>query len=262
MKTLRNIILIFVLGMGLIACEKNDPIADQGSLTGNMTPFNLLAQMPDAKVNDTLVLRTVCWSINDDIEEVSFFYQGYKLKNYSITMGMVVNDEPVELSAEHKPDTIFIENTLIKSYPEEGTSLNAFYQTIENAYVIEHPFIVPGDFTLYNLEDSEVVDEMSQETFDILVAELSLQMNRAIVLMLFPSAPASCFEFDQQGFYTGNLTEAGFTFVQENMTRELLIEYLSEASLEDTTRGTIESVATVAETNASATSARNFKILK
>ena len=262
MKTLKNIFLIILLGIFLAACEKNDPIAEQGSLTGNVTPFNLLAQMPDAKVTDTLELRTVCWSINDDIEDVSFFYEGFKLKNYSLSMGMIVNEEPVELTAEHKTDTIFIETTLIKSYPEEGTSLNVYYQTIENAYVIEHPFVVPADFSLSNLEGTDVVEEMSDETFGILVAQLSLQMNRAIVLLLFPSAPAYCFEFDQQGFYTGNLTEAGFTYVRENLTREQVTEYLLEASVEDNTRGTIESVATLAITQASATSSRNFKILK
>lgn len=262
MKTLRNILLIFALGIGLNACEKNDLIVDQGSLTGNMTPFNLLAQMPDAKVNDTLFLRTVCWSINDDIADVSFFYEGFKLKNYTLSLGMIVNEQPVELTAEYKPDTLFIERTLIATYPEAGTSLNAFYQTIENAYVIVHPFIVPAEFSLSNLEGADVVEEMSDETFDILVAQLSLQMNRAMVLMLFPGAPASCFEFNQQGFYTGNLTETGFAYVQQNMTRELLKEYLLEASVEDTTNGTIESVATVAVTNASATSVRTFKILK
>ena len=262
MKTLRNIFLIFALGIGLAACEKNDPIADQGSLTGRVTPFNLLAQMPDVKVNDTLELRTVCWSINDDIEDVSFFYRGYKWKIYSLSLGMIVNHEPVELTAAHKPDTIFIETTLIKSFPEEGTSLNEYYQTIENAYVIEHPFVVPSDYSLSNLEGGDVVEEMSEETFDILVDQLSLQMNRAMVLMLFPTAPASCFEFDQQGFYTGNLTETGFAYVRENMTREQMTEYLLEASVEDNTRGTIESVATLAVTQASTTSSRNFKILK
>ena len=262
MKTLRNISLVFTLGIGLMACEKNDPIANQGSLTGNVTPFNLLAQMPDAKVNDTLALRSVCWAVNDDIKEISLFYSGIKFKKYSLKLVMVADGEPVTLSAEHKPDTIKIERTLIKSFPEEGTSLNLYYQTIENAYVIEHPFIVPADFTLSNLSGNEVVDEMSDETFRFMLAQLSLQMNRSMVLMLFPSAPANCFEFDDQGFYTGNLTLAGFTYVQENMTREMLIEYLSEASVEDTTTGTIESVATLSVTNAGATSLRNFKILE
>lgn len=262
MKTLRNILLIFALGMGLMACEKNDPITDLGSLTGNVTPFNLLAQMPDAKVDDTLNLRTVCWAINDDIKDVSFFYKGFKLKNYTLKLGMMVNNAPVVLSAAYKPDTLKIETTLIKSYPEEGTSLNDFYQTIENAYVIVHPFVVPADYTLSNLEGADVVEEMSDQTFGVLVGQLSLQMTRAIVLKLFPSAPASCFEFNDQGFYTGNLTEAGFAYVRNNMTREILVEHLMEAKVEDNTSGTIESVATIAVTNASTTSSRNFKILK
>lgn len=262
MKTLRNIFLIFLLGTGLAACEKNDPMDGQGGLTGNLTPFNLLAQMPDAKVNDTLMLRTVCWSINDDITDVSFFYRGFKIKSYSVKMGLIAGGQPYQLSAEHKTDTIFIDQTLIKSYPEAGTSLNIYYQTIENAYVIVHPYVVSADFTLANQSGADVIEEMSDPTFEVLVGKLSPQMNRAIVLKLFPSAPAACFEFDQQGFYTGNLTEFGVQYVKDHMTREILTENLAEASVEDNTRATIESKATVAVTSAYAISARNFKVIK
>lgn len=262
MKTLRNIFLIFLLGTGLAACEKNDPMDGQGGLTGNLTPFNLLAQMPDAKVNDTLMLRTVCWSINDDITDVSFFYRGFKIKSYSVKMGLIAGGQPYQLSAEHKTDTIFIDQTLIKSYPEAGTSLNTYYQTIENAYVIVHPYVVSADFTLANQSGADVIEEMSDPTFEVLAGKLSPQMNRAIVLKLFPSAPAACFEFDQQGFYTGNLTEFGVQYVKDHMTREILTENLAEASVEDNTRATIESKATVAVTSAYAISARNFKVIK
>ncbi|MBW6499124.1 MAG: hypothetical protein K0B09_12090 [Bacteroidales bacterium] len=262
MKTLRNIFLIFLLGTGLAACEKNDPMDGQGGLTGNLTPFNLLAQMPDAKVNDTLMLRTVCWSINDDISDVSFFYRGFKIKSYSVKMGLIAGGQPYQLTAEHKTDTIFIDLTLIKSYPEEGTPLNNYYQTIENAYVIVHPFVVSDPFTLANQSGVDVIEEMTDHTFGVLVGKLSLQMNRPIVLSLFPSAPAACFEFDQQGFYTGNLTEFGVQYVQDHMTREILSEHLAEASVEDNTRATIESKATIAVTNAYAISARNFRVIK
>lgn len=262
MKTLRNIFLIVLLGMGLAACEKNDPIFKQGGLTGNLTPFNLLAQMPDAKVGDTLMLRTVCWSINDDITNVSFFYRGFKIKSYSVKMGLIAGGQPYLLTAEHKTDTIFINQTLIKSYPEAGTSLNLYYQTTENAYVIVHPYVVSADFTLANLSGADVVEEMSDHTFQVLVGKLSPQMKRAIVLRLFPSAPAACFEFNEQGFYTGNLTPFGVQYVKDHMTREILTEHLAEASVEDNTRATIESKATVAVTSASAVSARNFRVIK
>jgi hypothetical protein len=262
MKTLKNIILILMLGLGLMACEKNDPIADQGTLTGNITAFNLLAQMPDAKVVDTLMLRTVCWAVNDDINNVSFYYRGFKIKSYSVKMGLIVNSLPVQLSADTKTDTLFIDRTLIRSYPEAGESLNEYYQTIENAYVIVCPFIVGEGFSLVELSGAALIEEMSDVVFAAIVKKLSLQMNRGMVQKLFPSAPVACYEFDQQGFFTGNLTEFGFQYVQNNMTREMLIENLSEATVEDNTRGTIESVAKIAVTNALSTSARNFRIIK
>lgn len=56
MKILKYILPIIVAGLVMTSCEKNDPLAEQGQLTGNVAPFNLLAQMPDAKVEDTLML--------------------------------------------------------------------------------------------------------------------------------------------------------------------------------------------------------------
>jgi len=263
MKTSRNILLVFMASLALLACEKNDPIPGQGTLTGNITPFNLLAQMPDAKVTDTLMLRTVCWAKNDDINSVAFYYRGFKIKSYSVKMGLVVNNQPVTLTAEHKTDTIFIEKSLIRSYPQAGESLNDYYQTIENAYVIICPFVVADGFTLADVSNAGVIEEMNDEVFSIIVNKLSLKMDRGVVLKIFPSAPAACFEFDPQtGFFTGNLTQFGIDYVRTNLTREILIEYLAEASLDDNTRGTIESVATLAVTGASTTSSRNFRIIK
>lgn len=263
MKTLRNIILVIMASVFFLACEKNDPIPGQGALTGNITPFNLLAQMPDAKVTDTLMLRSVSWAKNDDINSIAFYYRGFKIKSYSVKMGLTVNNQPVQLTAEHKTDTIFIERNLIRSYPQAGESLNDYYQTIENAYVIICPFVVADGFTLANVSNAGVIEEMDDGVFAIIVNKLSLKMNRAIVLKIFPSAPALSFEFDSQtGSFTGKLTEFGFEYVRTNLTREILIEYLAEASVDDNTRGTIESVATIALTNASRMSSRNFRIIK
>lgn len=261
MKTLKYILIIFAAGLVFQACEKNDPILEQGTLTGTLTPFNLLAQMPDAKVTDTLMLRTVCWAVNDDITNVSFYYEGFKIKSYSVKMALVVNDEV--LTAAHQTDTIFIDRNLIRSYPQAGESLNDYYQTIENAYVIICPFEVAEGFTLAAGSNAEVILEMDDEIFAIIVNQLSLQMDRAVVLSIFPTAPVLCFEFNPEtGSFTGNLTEFGFEYVRTNLTREILIEHLDEASVDDNTRGRIESVATIGATNASATSGRNFRLIQ
>lgn len=261
MKTLKYILIIFAAGFVFQACEKNDPIPGQGTLTGKLTPFNLLAQMPDAKVTDTLMLRTVCWAVNDDISNVSFYYQGFKIKSYSVKMALTANNQA--LTAAHQTDTIFIDRSLIRSYPQAGESLNDYYQTIESAYVIICPFEVADGFTLAVGTNAEVILEMDDEIFAIIVNQLSLQMNRALVLSVFPTAPVLCFEFNPQtGSFTGNLTEFGIEYVRTNMTREILIQHLAEASVEDNTRGSIESVATIGASNASAASARNFRVIK
>ncbi len=256
-------ILLAATGVLFASCEKNEPLAKQGVLTNQLKPFNLLAQMPDAKVSDTLRLRTVSWSKHDDITTISFFYRGFKIQNFSVKMNISVSGQMVELTASHLTDTIFIERTLIETFPRPGESLNDHYQTIENAYVVICPFFVGSGFTLLTSAGALLIDQMSNEAFNSILATLSLQMNRAMVLSLFPAAPVPCFEFNPQtGAFTGKLTQFGIDYVRTNLTRARLKQQLKEATVEDNTRGTIESVATIGKTNASTTSSRNFKIIK
>ncbi len=260
MKVIKNLMLLAVAATMVLSCEKNDPLGDQGILTGNLAPFNLLAQMPDAKVNDTLMLRTVAWATNDDMNNISFFYRGFSVKNYSVRMQITVSGAPKLFQVTHRTDSLFIPRTLIRSYPQAGESLNLYYQTAENAYVIVCPFVVATGFSLLVQEGPALINAMPNSDFSAIVHKISLQMNRADVRQLWPSAPITCFEFDANGNFTGNLTEFGFNYVRENLTRALLIQHLIEATVDDNTRGTIESVATVATT--SRTSSRNFRIIK
>lgn len=262
-RLFKFIILIAATGFLITSCEKNEPIAKQGTLSGQLKPFNLLAQMPDAKVTDTLRLRTVTWSKHDDISSVSFFYRGFKIQNFSVKININVSGQNVQLSANHLTDTIFIDRSLIETFPRPGESLNDHYQTIENAYVVICPFFVGSGFTLLTSAGGPLIEQMSNEVFNSIVAKLSVQMNRAMVLSLFPTAPVLCFEFNPQtGAFTGNLTPFGVDYVRTNLTRARLIQQLNEATVEDNTRGTIESVAAIGKTNASTTSSRNFRIIK
>jgi hypothetical protein len=261
MKILKYILPIIVAGLVITSCEKNDPLAEQGQLTDNVAPFNLLAQMPDAKVEDTLMLRTVAWANDDDINNVSFFYEGFKVLDFNVEMELTLTTGVENFETTYKPDTVFIEKTLIRRYPEAGESLNQYYQTAENAYVIVCPFVVADGFYLLTEEGGELVQVMPDQFLEQIINMFSLMMKRKHVLHLFPGAPIACFEFDSQGFFTGNLTEFGFNYVQENFTRQMLVDNLVEATVNDNTRGTIESVASVAVTNTSKLSRRNFRII-
>ncbi|HSV77349.1 MAG TPA: hypothetical protein VLH37_10000 [Bacteroidales bacterium] len=259
----KSFLLLAAIGVFFASCDKNDNLAELGTPTGLIKPFNLLAQMQDAKVTDTLMLRTVSWSEHDDISTISFFYEGFRIQNFSVRMAFTVSGQTVRLSANHLTDTIFIERTLIESFPRAGESLNDFYQTIENAYVIICPFYVGSGFGMLTSTGALLIEQMSNPAFNAIVQKLSLQMNRAHVLSLFPGAPVLCFEFNPQtGAFTGNLTPFGFEFVRTNLTRARLAQHIDEATVEDNSRGTIESVAVIGKTNASTTSSRNFRIIK
>jgi len=264
---MKNNFKIFALLMviGLWSCEKNDPLGDQGELTGRIFPFNLLAQMPDAAAGDTLNLRTVCWAIDDDIESVTFYHSGFKVRDYDVKMQVPITGAPaVQLATAFREDSIIVPSTLFASYPEEGSTLNAYYQTYENAYVVTPGFVVPEVYALSKLKDKPLILAMPESIFNKVVADFSIMFDRSMVISVFPEvSPYSplYFEIDNEGYYTGNLTAAGTQYVVENLSRERMNSFLKEASVADNTRATIESKATVKGTNASASSKRSFKVL-
>ncbi len=259
------IISLTLLMFTFMACEKNDPLADQGELTETITPFNLLAQMPDAAAGDTITLRTVCWAVNDDIQTVELFHEGFKLRTFETIMSVEINDGTIhELSAFFAEDTIYVEQDIIVKYPEEGSSLLDFYQTLENAYVILHDFIVPQVYALMKKTNEELIMAMEDHIFDEIVQQLSLQFNRRIMTTLFPDINQFSlvyFVVDDEGFFTGELTEAGIQYVIDNLTRELVAEFLKEATATDNTRVTVESLATLENNAASSSSTRTFRVL-
>lgn len=260
MKTYFKILSVIVV-LGLLSCEKNDPLADQGSLTGQEAPFNLLAQMADAKVGDTLRLRTVAWAANDDLETIAFFHKGFSVEDYSIKIRIELTAGPADLAVTFKTDSIKTERTLIKSYPESGSSLNEFYQTIESAYVIESPFIVPENYQPLKAEGGQLIDDLPAETYSLIAHKFAEKMNRAMMLKLFPSAPFSSFVIDEAGFFTGELTPAGIQYIVDNLSRDMFKSLLVEAKVDDNTRVTIESEARLKANKGHRVSARGFKVL-
>ncbi|MFW6226492.1 MAG: hypothetical protein ACOC31_00155 [Bacteroidota bacterium] len=253
------VILLFFAG-----CEKNDPLSEQGTLTDNVVPFNLLAQMPDASAGDTLTLRTVCWAIDDNIDSVNFTHEGFKLRSFDILMEITFEDSLHVLSTEFTQDTIFTPTTMIASYPEQGQSLNDFYQTQENAYVIEHEFVVPDYYALTNETNEDLILALNEDLFDFVVEELIPQFNRSVMRTVFPDInPFSLdyFVVDDNGFYTGEITAEAEQYIRDNFTAGIMAEFISDASAEDETRVTVQSTATLDVEGSSFASERTFKII-
>lgn len=264
MKSLPKIFLMLSV-LAFLACEKNDPLADQGDMTDKITPFNLLAQMPDAAAGDTITLRSVCWAVNDDIATVELLHEGFKLRTFDVSLTIQVNEENIySISAFLPEDSIFVDQTSIAKYPDQGSSLLDFYQTLENAYVILHDFIVPEVYALTKATGENLVMQMDDDALSQIIEKLSIQFNRRMMTTVFPEINQFSlvyFVIDDAGNYTGEITEAAEEYIQENMTRELLIEYLKDATATDNTRVTIESVATLENDAASTSSTRTFRVL-
>ncbi len=263
MKTILKIFALIMM-VGFWACEKNDPLGDQGELTGNIVPFNLLAQPPDAAAGDTVRLRTVCWAVDDDIETVEFYHMGFKLKDYEVKMRVQTANETVELTVNHRADSILFATDFISRYPEEGASLNDYYQTLENAYVILHDFVVPMQYALNRLRNDELIMNMSDGDFADLAEKFSLKFTRPVMIVVFPEInPFSLiyFDVDDEGFFTGELTDQGVQYVKDNLDRELMIDFLREATVADNTRITVESVAALEANGGKTSSGRTFRVL-
>ncbi len=263
MKTIYKILTIIFI-TGLWACEKNDPLADQGDLTGNVVPFILLAQMPDAPAGDTITLRAVSWAVDDDISQISLYHRGFKLQTYEVKLLVADDDTTHELSVTMQADTIITPETLIDQYPKEGESLNDYYETYENAYVILHDFMVPWGYALNKERDEELILAMPEGAYEMLVADFSLKFYRAVMVAVFPEInPFSVvyFEIDDGGFFTGELTDEGIAYVQEHLTRELMIDFLREATVADNTRVTVRANAIIDPAHEGKSSERTFRVL-
>ncbi len=246
------------------SCEKNDPLAEQGELTGNVVPFNLLAQMPDASAGDTLTLRTVCWAIDDNIESVVFMHQGFKVRSFDISMEVTFEDSLHVLSTVFTQDTIFTPSAEVASYPQQGQTLDDFYQTQENAYVIEHDFVVPDEYALTGQTGGDLILSLDEGLFDFVVQEIMPQFNRSVMRVVFPEInPFSLdyFVVDDNGFYTGEITAEAEQYILNNLTPAVMAEFVAGASAEDETRVTVESAATLEGEGTSFTSERTFKII-
>jgi hypothetical protein len=263
MKTIYKI-FILVFMAALWACEKNDPLAEQGDFTGNIVPFNLLAQMPDAAAGDTLILRNVTWAVEDDIDKVVFHHSGFKLRNYEVKWSISAEGTTYEMASTFAEDSILFELSQIASYSGEAGGLNPYYQTQENAYVILHEFIVPQQYKLTKENNRDLIDAMESEIFDYFVNTFSVQLNRDILTTIFPSInrfSVVYFVFDNEGFFTGELTPAGIDYFKTNITRERFSDFVKEATVVDNTRVTVRTEANVKGISVVSPSSRIFRVI-
>lgn len=218
-------ILLLSLGMcSLAACEKDEPIEELGKSLDTYRPeVQMTVSNRAPEVGDTITFSVTTWQRNDDISKVELLQKVYEDFGLYFELDKTVvetwnPDDPVMVVT----DTIY-NNTAWKTFPEEGRSLNSYYVTSRNAYVLngEYKNFKP-ESGKYSLEGEELLDQLPEEPYKILLNQLSYSITVAEYQNLFPEATDNHFVITG-GARTG-ISSAGRAYLQQNLTKGLLKE--------------------------------------
>lgn len=235
MKKILYIAITALFFSGLVSCEKNDPLAEQGELTGVEMPSVVLSQMPATAVGDTIELSTTTWSRVDNISKLEYFHKGYT--GFTLTVKWTTevpqdDADPLVYSFYETThgDSVFIEEEKINSFSD----LNPWYQTIMNAYVIKQDFIVPDAYAIQSVDDKDVLTYMESNYFNALKDSFAMRFDKIIGEHLFPETAddttlyARVKEAVSEGstdsvlVFNNKLTDLGRNYVADNLTKDMI----------------------------------------
>lgn len=226
-------ILFILLTISFGACEKRDVLGEQGELTGFDQPYLTLSSIPDSRPMDTITIASRFWAINDDIDRLQVFQEGYKVRDISMQWDWEVQRDTQSflrsISYQKIEDSIFYPETLLHEIVNTGVALDTFYRTIDNAYVFIKPWVVPASYAIVDVEGEEAVMALSAEELEQVATTFVDQVDAWDVLYWYPMADSSYFELDTAGQFTGVLTSAGKDAFKAMVNTELLQENLTEA---------------------------------
>ncbi len=247
---MKRILYISILGLlftAFTSCEKNNPLANQGELTGVEIANVILSQIPATAAGDTITLSTNTWAKDDNIKSLEYSHRGFKTYSLTIKMDIDTSDvegvKPASISKTITTDTLFIDETSIATI----TELLPYYQTLMNAYVVKYDFVIPSNYLVQMVDDKSVINEMETKYFDQFRNELAKLMDKRMAETIFTiDAQAADTLFTKvENVFTGTLTTAGFTFVEDNLTKDDVKNYLKGAIKEEFAELTIRSKVTL-----------------
>ncbi len=227
-------IILMTLCLIAMSCEKRDVLAEQGTKTGKDYPYITLSSIPDSRPADTVYISTRFWAINDDIERLDVFQDGFKVRDLDLQWEWTVNlDSTVEtrtLAYTVSSDSVFYPETPLFEIQNTGVALDTFYRTSDNAYVFIKPWVIPDNYAIADLDGEEVVDSLSSEDMTSAVDYLISQVDRSDVLQWLPNADSSYFVLDNSGEFTGEISVEGKTKLKTDLDKTALKAFLTSAS--------------------------------
>jgi hypothetical protein len=263
-KTIYILLIGWVMALTL-SCEKTDTLAKQGTLTGNEFANATLSNIGATAALDTITLSTTCWSTNDNIASVNYSHEGFTLATLSLKWKVTANNVAYEYEYSFNIDTAKTPETPIVSI----TDMDKYYQTLMNAYVVKHNFIIPAQYAIASTDGKGVLNAMEDNYFAKFAEYFSTKVNKDVTVKLFPTRP----EHDTVLFvrainptsglneFTGALTDAGKLFVKDNLTKTLINTYFDAASRKEFGKITVYSV-TKLISGSEAKRQRTFEVLE
>ena len=178
---MKKFIILSILGIMAMSCEKTDVLGEQGELTGNDYPFLTLSSIPDSRPADTVTISSIFWAVNDDISKWSVTQSGFKATTFDLDWSLDYKidtlDKTATFSYGEVLDTLFYPDMELLLVENNGITLDTFYRTEENAYVVRKPYIISDEYTVRDLEDGEAIDGLSDDMISRAVADLKASID-------------------------------------------------------------------------------------
>lgn len=217
----------FLLSLGVLslaACEQDEPLEELGKAQDNYRPeVRMTASNRAPEVGDTITFTVTTWQRNDDIAKVELLQKVYEDFGLYFELDKTVvetwnPDAPVLVVT----DTIY-NDAAWATFPEEGRTLNSYYVTSNNAYVLQGEYLgFTPENSNYSPEGEELLDQLPQEPYNILLNQLSYAITVEEYEHLFPEAGDE--NYTMTGTSRTGISSAGRTYLQQNLTKQLLKE--------------------------------------
>lgn len=249
-KILFYICSLLVIGM-VVSCKKNDPITELGTTNGEFAgTLRVSYNNTRPAIGDTLVITAAVSQRDDRLDRVVFYETVFE------TFGMTLQLEKGTSLETRIPikdsSTLMITDTIkVKSIWKEvlRTNLDDYWVTVSNQYVVR------GDYKVNKLEgkypnDMSLINELSDNDFDVLKSLLAYAINRDDYLSLFPGAPAT-------HYTTTGLTQLGINHLKANLTKAILLPAVKSV-IKTGIYSVIIEVDVITPTGATTTATRTF----
>lgn len=214
--------LVLLVALVSASCKKEEPIewltGKVGSVAAEMRT-GLSNRSP--LVGDTVTYSTTTWQKDDEIKKVEYghmLYEDFGIVFKLTTTEIVTNaiDDPrMIISDTITPFTLWFTTDTVKA------GLNSFYNTEEHAYSI------PSRYTSFDLDHTNypeagdpLLDKLSDESYLMMLYQLSLVIRPAEYLVLFPGSPDA--HFTMSGATRTGLSATGRENLHANLSRTLL----------------------------------------